>query len=713
MLRPVRRTILGLATTLMLAGAWPAFAQVTPELSPPELEKAERLRQDLRQMVSLARDRVFPALVNIRVITVRYWNGKEEKGQSVGSGTIISADGYVLTNFHVAENGKRFKATLADKQEISATLVGEDPLTDLAVLKLDVSELREKGKPLPFARFGDSDRLEIGDPVMAMGSPFSLSRSVTYGIVSNTERILTGNDDEAGEMTFDGDQRTGIFNRWIQHDASINPGNSGGPLINLKGEVVGVNTRGGGDMGFAVPANVAQRVADSLIKNGQVPRSWYGLAFKSIKKTGYSEGVFVNTVIADSPASKAGLQAGDVIVRIDDQPITVRFPEEIPELMRNLADRPIGAGVRMTFERDGKRQDTTITTARLEKDRGDEAAFRAWGMTGQNITERMAHIRRLDQTKGVLITSVRNGSSAAQAEPPISEGDVIRKIDGKPVDNLESFIALYRSIMEAEKVPDFLLVEFETAGKNQITLIKPRPEKDDDPPREVPKAWVGVATQAVLPKLATQLGNPELLGFRITRVYPNTNAAKSGLQAGDIIVALNGEKLRPERIEQQGMFQAAVRKLEIDGEAALSIVRDGKKADIAVKLERTRIRPEDARKDVNRDFELTVRELTFFDRDENRWKDDTQGVVVVGAERAGWAALAGLEPGDLIQRINEHVITDLKTYRNAMEAVAKAEPARVVFVVLRGGDTRFQYAEPEWKPVTAGKDAAKTSGKQE
>ena len=228
-----------------------ALAQQTPELPPDEVEKAEALRRDMRHMMSLARDQVFPALVNIEVITVRYWGGKERKGQAVGSGTIISPEGHVLTNFHVAENGKKFKCTLADKQEISAELVGDDPLTDLAVLKLNLAELKDQRMPLPHARFGDSDELEIGDTVMAMGSPWALSRSVTRGSVSNTERILAGDDDEAGEMYFDQDQRTGIFNRWIQHDAPINPGNSGGPLVNLKGEVVGVNARGGllgGDM---------------------------------------------------------------------------------------------------------------------------------------------------------------------------------------------------------------------------------------------------------------------------------------------------------------------------------------------------------------------------------------------------------------------------------------------------------------------------------
>ena len=262
--RPVRAGACAAALCLVGLMAVATATPQTPELGPEDVEKAEALRRDMRRMMALARDQVFPALVNIEVITVQYWGGKERKGRAVGSGTIISPEGHVLTNFHVAENGRKFKCTLSDKQELTATLVGDDPLTDLAVLKLDLSELKDPGMPLPHATLGDSGELEIGDTVMAMGSPWALSRSVTRGSISNIERILSGSDDAAGEMHFDRDQRTGIFNRWIQHDAAINPGNSGGPLVNLKGQVIGVNTRGGGfggDMGFAIPSNIASMAA--------------------------------------------------------------------------------------------------------------------------------------------------------------------------------------------------------------------------------------------------------------------------------------------------------------------------------------------------------------------------------------------------------------------------------------------------------------------
>ena len=679
-----------------------ARGQETPELRPVDVEKADQLRQDLRQMVTLARDRVFPALVNIRVITVQYWGGKEHKGAAGGSGTIISKDGHVLTNYHVVHNGKKFKCTLADKQEISAELVGEDPLTDLAILKLDLSELKEPDKPLPVARFGDSTQLEIGDTVMAMGSPWALSRSVTLGIVSNTERILTG---EGGEMRFNRDQRTGLFNRWIQHDAAINPGNSGGPLVNLKGELVGVNARGAGGsgMGFAIPANLCREIAANLIEHGEVPRSWLGLSFKPIKKTGLEKGVLVNSVIKDAPSARAGLRAGDVLTQIDGEPITVWFPEEVPPLLKRLGDYAIGSSITVVYQRGEESGSLTIVTERRKKDRGDEAAFRAWGLTAMEITEQMARVRRLDNTDGVLISGVASGSPAQVAEPAIVPSDVIRSIDNEPVKTLKEFIARYEEIMGRDELPEYLLVEFDRAGKSQLTLLKPKPDKDDDPPREVPKAWIGVAVQPVIKKLAKYLGDPDALGYRITRVYPRTVAAETELKVGDLILALNGEKLRPRGMQDAGMFQRQVRRLDIDESAVLTVLRDGESREIGVKLERTRITRAEARSDRNRDFDLPVRELTFFDRDENRWDDDIRGVIVSGVQSAGWAGLGGIIPRDLIQRIDEFEITKLSDYRKAMEEIEKRQPERVVFVVLRGVRSFFQYVEPDWSP-NAGDD---------
>jgi len=316
-----------------------------PALAQPE--GPDRLREEIRKMVTQARDQVFPALVNISVITVNYTGGKETKGGATGSGTIISPEGYVVTNHHVAEDGKKFRVTLADKQEVSATLVGDDPLTDLAVLKINISELKDPSR-VPVASWGDSDALQVGDYVMAMGSPFSLSRTVTLGIVSNTERVFTGAGDDVEEQEFDSGQRTGLFTRWVQHDATINPGNSGGPLVNLQGQVVGVNTLGGSNMAFAIPSSLARPVAEALIKNGEVVRSYVGVQLRSIKRSDFKEGVLLNSVIKNGPADHAGLHAGDLILMMNGEKINAHFPEEIPALARKIADMTVGYKVTLT-----------------------------------------------------------------------------------------------------------------------------------------------------------------------------------------------------------------------------------------------------------------------------------------------------------------------------------------------------------------------------
>ena len=687
-----------------------AVGQPAPPDDRTALQKAEELREDMREMMTLARDRVFPALVNIEVITIQYWGGKEQKGQSTGSGTIIDPKGYVLTNFHVVEDGKKFTCTLADKQEIPATLVGQDPLTDLAVLQLDLDKVKKEGRPLPAAIFGDSDAIEIGDTVMAMGSPWALSRSVTRGSVSNTERILSGSDDDPGEMRFDRDQTTGIFNRWIQHDAAINPGNSGGPLVNLKGEVIGVNTRGASNMGFAIPSNIAKNVAAALIEHGEVPRSFYGFNIKSIKRTGFDRGVLVTSVMDDGPAAKSGMQAGDLIISINGKPVTATYPEQIPPLLKDLADQTIGGTVQMTVQRDGEPVELDLVTAKRQRDRGDEAAFRAFGLALMGITETMAQNRLLDSTDGALVSSVRGSSPVQQAKPPIDGGDVIRAVDGKPVHSLTDFAAIYNEMAQGEEWPEYVLIEYNRRGQNYVTIIEPREDKDEDPPREVAKAWIGVATQPVVKELAEKLGYPKKTGFRVTRVYPRTMAAESDLKVGDIIVALNDTLLEPKGNQDSGLFEREVKKLDIGDNAVLTVLRDKKELEIKLELERTRLTSQEARSDRNRDFEISVRELTFFDRDENRWDEDVRGVIVKSVEPAGWAGLGGLNPGDLIQRIGDKEVKGIQTYRKIMEAIAKEQPERVVFVVLRGARTQFLYVEPDWKPVIG--DEEKQSQKE-
>lgn len=727
--------VMGAGVLVALAGgvcpaALAAAAPATTPVATTGATTTDQLKDELRAMVQSARDKVFPALVNISVVTTTFEGGEEAKGGSTGSGTIISKQGHVLTNQHVVNDGKKFKVTLADRTIVPAKLVGEDPLTDLAILQIDMNEL-PKGTELAVAEFGDSDKLAIGDTVMAMGSPFALSRSVTLGIVSNTERVFTSGfmREEVEEMQGEAGT-TGTFTRWIQHDAAINPGNSGGPLVNLEGRIVGVNTLGGSNMGFASPGNLARQVADAIIKDGEVTRSWIGVNFKNIRDTGYDDGVLINAVIEGSPAYEAGLRAGDRIVELDGKPITVRFVEEVPTLVKSFADRPVGSAIKVAYVRAGEKKDATVTTKKLLRERGDRAALRLWGVTIAEITEKLAEDLHLTNRDGVFVTGVKGGSPGELAEPNLQGGDIIKTIGGKPVKTVHEAIEAYKSVMSPEKkegetsaqtaakIPEFLLVEFDRRGKSQATLLKPRPDKKEDPPRELPKAWLGVATQPVLRDLAREMGHEGQTGYRITRIYPGTLAEKSGLKVGDVIVGLNSDKMTVKGMQDAGALQRKIRTMNVDGDLIVKVLRhdsDGKAApeEIKVTLERTRLSPEEARRDSNKDFEVTVRELTFFDRDDNRWEETVQGVMVAGAEPLGWAGASGIRSGDLIQRISvpsdatgaekwSETIVDLDGYRKVMERLAKEQPSRVTMGILRDNRAMFRYLEPEWKPTVQG-----------
>ncbi len=691
------RRLAGVATAfLMLAtGAGDRGAVAEPA--------GDAFRTELRRVIAEARDSVFPALVSIGVVTVRYSGGKELKGRTVGSGTIISARGHVLTNAHVTSNGRKFVCTLSDKREVSARLVGEDPLTDLALLELDLSELDGSG-PLPVAAFGDSDALQIGDYVMAMGSPFSLSRSVSLGIVSNTERVFAGGfgSDDVEEMELAAGQRTGLFTRWIQHDAVISPGNSGGPLVNLRGQIVGVNELGGSTLSFAIPSNLASRVTEALIAHGEVERSWIGVSFKPIQRTGLDAGVLISSVVLESPAAAAGIEAGDVLLELDGEPVTVRFVEEVPLLLDRIASLPVGTTLEAAVSRGGEVSKTEVTTARLEKDLGEERAFPAWGLSAQEITEKMAREWRLSSTEGVVVTGVRSGGSAQQAEPPLEPRDVIRRIGGQRISSLSDLTALYdaltREAVDRDGEPGELVIELDRRGTNQLSLLAPRADEEDDPPRELPKAWIGVATQPVVPRLAEHLGLARG-GFRITRVYPDSEAAHAGLAVGDVILALSGEPLGVAGLQDSALLARRVRSLDIGDVATLTVWRDGESLELPVVLERTRLTPEEARRHDDGDFELSVRELTFFDRDENRWDSAVRGVLVENVDPGGWAGLGGLRPSDLVLRINDTPIRGLKSFRRALKEVKRDQPSRVVVVVLRGVKTHFQYLEPDWTPA--------------
>ncbi len=371
-----------------------------------------------------------------------------------GSGVIISADGYILTNNHVAGDADEIKVKLADGRELKARRIGADPETDLALIKVDAQNL-------PFAGLGDSSKLEQGEWVIALGSPFGLEQTMTAGIVSATSRDLN----------------SGPYDNYIQTDASINPGNSGGPLVNMSGEVVGINTlifsRTGGNVGigFAVPSNLAKKVYQQLLKNGKVSRGYLGVSLQPLtsavaKSLGHEgiEGALVGDLTADSPAAKAGLRSGDVIVEFDGQP--VKSPKQLTEL---VGDAAVGKAAKVKFIRDGRAQTATITLAErpgrqvAESRETDEQSGTKLGITVATVTDEMARQMKLKIASGAVIEQVQPGSPAAEAN--LRRGDVIHRINRTEVKTADALIAELRSLKGDREIA----LQIERGG--QLTFV--------------------------------------------------------------------------------------------------------------------------------------------------------------------------------------------------------------------------------------------------
>lgn len=353
---------------------------------------------------------------------------RPRREQSLGTGFIISPDGYILTNNHVVNGADEVMVKLADGREVKGEIKGSDEKVDLALIKIN-----EKDK-LPFAELGDSDKLEVGEWVMAIGNPFGLSHTVTAGIISAKGRVIG----------------SGPYDDFIQTDASINPGNSGGPLFNSVGQVIGINSAiiagGGGGIGFAIPITMAKTIVSQLRTSGKVTRGFIGVTFQPLttdlaKSFGLKsdKGALIASVEKDAPAEKAGLRAGDVIVEYDGKQI-----DEGSELPRYVAATPVDKKVHMVIFRDGSKKDVTLVVGKLSEKAG--ASGQAIGdqsdkigITVKEITKDIADRLDLRNSKGLVVTEVAPGSSAQDAG--VKAGSVIIEINGQPVQTINAYNA--------------------------------------------------------------------------------------------------------------------------------------------------------------------------------------------------------------------------------------------------------------------------------
>nr|WP_237754341.1 DegQ family serine endoprotease [Geobacter sp. OR-1] len=349
---------------------------------------------------------------------------RQQKQKSLGSGFIISKDGLILTNNHVVDGADEIKVKLNNGKEYKAEIKGRDQKLDLALIKITAST------DLPAAELGESDAIEIGEWVMAIGNPFGLSETVTAGIVSAKGRVIG----------------SGPYDDFIQTDASINPGNSGGPLFNVKGEVIGINTAivaGGQGIGFAIPINLAKSIIPQLKDKGKVTRGWLGVQTQVVtpeiaKAFGMEgeKGALVADVIKDTPAEKAGLKNGDIITEIDGKPV-----REANELSRIVAATPPGKAVKLKLFREGKEKVVEVSLER-RKDDGDTEAPGAvspdkLGITVQELNKDLANSLRIKEATGVVVTDVKPGGIADEAG--IMRGDIILEINDVKVQTVPDY----------------------------------------------------------------------------------------------------------------------------------------------------------------------------------------------------------------------------------------------------------------------------------
>jgi serine protease Do len=456
-----------------------APAAKAPATPTPKID-ARAVLQAMEEAFSAVADRVTPAVVNVSTVSkrpapgssddperFREYFGEEfyerylkrrprEEPRSSGSGVIVDQSGYILTNNHVIENAQDITVRLSDSRKLTATLVGRDPKTDLAVLKVTASG------PLPTAELGDSDRLRVGQWVIAIGNPFGLDRTVTVGIVSATARNRVG---------------VTTYENFIQTDASINPGNSGGPLLNLDGRVIGINTAivaAGQGIGFSIPINEAKVVMAQLIAKGRVVRGWLGIAIQDVSDelaasfgVREREGVLVADVMKGGPGEAAGLKAGDVIVGLDGGRI-----REVPELQRRVANVAPGQNVAIVVVRDRTQQTLRVRVGEMPTDEPivamPEGGPEGFGLQVEPLAPDMAERLGLTFAEGLLVVDVASGGPADRAG--LRRGDVIREVGRQPVHDAPSLQRALAAVPAGRSV--LLWVHRAGGGQSQYLVLE-------------------------------------------------------------------------------------------------------------------------------------------------------------------------------------------------------------------------------------------------
>ena len=680
----VDAALLGLFVIPFLAPA-PAHAQETAqETAQAPLAGNAAVAPSAATIQDLAA-RVKPALVRLRIIGSSTDEGRESRSVSFGSGSLISSDGYIVTNHHVAGEARSIYVTLSDKREVEGRLIGTDVLSDLAIVKIE-------GSNYPTIPWGDDSTLRVGDPILAFGSPLAISQSVTAGIVSNLELILFNSD----AVTLD-DEDTGSIVRWIAHDAPIYPGNSGGPLINSRGEMVGVNEIEFGLSG-AIPASLARPVVEQLIAKGKVSRAYTGLALQPRLKGEGKTGVLVAGVLPGSPAQKAGILPGDVLLSAQGageaapHVFDATFAEQLPGINNQIGNWTVGQNTAVELERAGALQTVEIAPTLRPRAYEDGREIDGWDITASDISPLTAIEGRLESTKGALVTGIADGGSAANAQPPLEEGDVIVAINRVGVADVAALQKMSAKLPASDE-GTAALVEVSRNGERVLSAMRINRAGIKDASVEVKRAWLPISVQALTPDLAKLLKLPEgAQGVRVTRIL----APGTGLGLGDIIAAIDGAPVEVESPENVETFWAMVREYNIGSKAKFTVVRGGKPVQVNVSLV---AEPRAERElPIYRDTELglVVRDISFWDRARGAAGADQKGVTIVSITPGGWADVAGIHATDLLMSVDGKPTQNLKAAAAALELLNKTKPKTTTFFIAHSVDTQFHQVTTPW-----------------
>jgi S1-C subfamily serine protease len=669
---------------LLLAGWVVLLGGATVSKAEAKLTAAASFAAENKAMLA----QIFPAIVRIEAVRVRPLDGRLTKQWLAGSGVIISTQGLVLTNCHVTEDGDFFRCYLFDGSHVQAHLVGQDAMTDLAVLQLDLTQRAKEAPPLVAGKFGDSDLLAAGDFIFALGSPGFLSQSVTAGVVSNPSLVLP--EQTAGKMILRGED-VGTLVRWVLHDARIFGGNSGGPLVNRRGEVVGINEIGVFNLSGAIPGNLARAVAAQLAAHGQVTRGWSGLTVQPrLEADGTGQGVVIADVAPGSPAADAGLLPGDVVLAGDGHAIEGEKEKAVSHYYRLETGRLPGDTLALDYKHDGQSRSARLVLTTRTPAQADDMELLGWGAIARDLTRQLIREEQLPDRKGVWLENIRPAGPCGQAEPELRRQDVLIAVDGQQVNNVAELRALTKRLLgDTPDASRLVLATVRRNGADLSSMVELRMVPEHNITPQVRKAWLGAASQPLTPKLAARLGIKSQGGVRLTRIYPKTQAEAAGLRVGDVILALDGIEVTERRAEDADMLARQIRQYRSGTQAVVTLWRDGKKLDVPVIFEVQPTPPTEMPWWEDAHLEFAVRDMSFDDRVRLQLAPNAGGVLVESAVQAGWANLAGLRGDDLVLQADGKTVANVAELRQAREEAVRQKHEWWVLLVQRRGQTLF------------------------